>query len=244
MFNVPSSLRCTHSVMFYSPVAGAYCNKGVSVVQTEGQSPGPTSAPEGPALLCELPIGSGLSAFMSSLSGSCELFFFRGCQTNARLRTTGGARCRTGGPGGRRMPPRGRSRPFREWSRIRDCARLRLSALRFWKGSSLSAGEEPFRHLYAQRRAVSVPRLTYFNVSLHRSHARGVVAPMKRSILRARLLVGQIRLQKGFFSAHLPFRGQREGITSQARASISLYAMKGREKHSSERLHSREILLA
>lgn len=92
MFNVPSSLRCTRNVMFYSPVAGAYCNKGVSVVQTEGQSPGPTSAAEGPALLCELPGGNGLSAFMSSLSGSCELsFFFRSCQTNARPRRTGGA---------------------------------------------------------------------------------------------------------------------------------------------------------
>lgn len=226
--------------MFYSPVAGAYCNKGVSVVQTEGQSPGPTSAPEGPALLCELPGGNGLSAFMSSLSGSCELSFFLSELSNERTSEDDGwcTRCRTGGtggPGGRRMPAHGRSRPFQERSRIRDCARLRLSALRFWKGSSLSAGEEPFRHLYARRRAVSVPRLTYFNVSLHRSHARGVVAPTKSSILRARLLVGHSLLQKGFFCAHLPFGGQREGVTSQARASsISLYAMEGREKHGSE----------
>lgn len=62
--------------MFDSPVAGAYCNKSVSVVQKEAQSPGLTPAPEGPALLCELPSGSGLSAFTSGLSGSCELFSF------------------------------------------------------------------------------------------------------------------------------------------------------------------------
>lgn len=160
-------------------------------------------------------------------------FFFLSGLSNERTSEDDGwcTRCRTGGPWGRRMPAHGRSRPFQERSRIRDCASLRLSALRFWKGSSLSAGEEPFRHLYARRRAVSVPRLTYFNVSLHRSHARGVVAPMKSSILRARLLVGHSLLQKGLFCAHLPFGGQREGVTSQARASsISVYAMEGREK--------------
>lgn len=195
--------------MFDSPVAGAYCNKSVSVVQKEGQLPGLTPAPKGPALLCELPSGNGLSAFTSSLSGSCE-FSFWGCQTKARLRTVHRRSLGTPDATSWQVAPSPRA------GVIRDCARLRLSALRFWKGSSPSTGEEPFRHLYAWRGAVSVPRLTYFNVSLHRSHARGAVAPMKSSVLRARLLLAKGAYRRAALCAHLPFGGQHESITSKA----------------------------